>query len=174
MSCQAEPLGSQKPSSALVQPVHACLQEIKLLQVTRDNPHLVSLLGYHVEADYAFLVLELMRGGDLGHAIPTDQHGMRWYGHGRHVALAIAQGLQGLHAKQVRSCCRAAAAVLAGVPQSQHAAQARVWGGEDHGISGLRLLRAACNAGCGTVDCRASMPGEVLVCSAAAALLVVA
>ena len=62
----------------------------------------MTLLGSHVEADYACLVLELMRGGDLGHAIPTDQHGMRWYGHGRHVALAVAQGLQGLHAKQVR------------------------------------------------------------------------
>ena len=105
MRCSTKPPDSQKPSSGLGKPAHACLQEIKLLQVTRDNPHLVTLLGSHVEADYAFLVLELMRGGDLGHAIPTDQHSMRWYGHGRHVALAVAQGLQGLHAKQVGACC---------------------------------------------------------------------
>ena len=110
--------------------------------MTRDNPHLVTLLGSHVEADYAFLVLELMRGGDLGHAIPTDQHSMRWYGHGRHVALAVAQGLQGLHAKQVGGCCVMLLQLsLLGCPRASTVLRFGIWvvtAMADRGSSSLR------------------------------------
>ena len=73
-----------------------------MLKRISRSPHVVQFLGVCVDGTKLMIATELMRGGDLAHALERDVQGeLNWSKSGKKIAIDIARGLCFLHANNV-------------------------------------------------------------------------
>jgi len=78
-------------------------KEITILGRVSFQPNIVNFYGACLrDPANIMLIMELMAGGDLRHALSSSEDGrFKWHGKGRSLALDIAHGLHFLHSSQV-------------------------------------------------------------------------